>query len=261
MSKKKVIYTSIVGNYDHLIQHLCVNDDYEFVCFSNDIKESRVGIWEIRKIPYSTNDSQRLSRYAKMHPHELFPTNDISIWMDANILISGPSFYEAIDFLETRKTVLLAGIKHPFRKCVYKEAAAVVRKRKELNLFKIFKEMRFIKKEGLPQNFGMYEANIIYRKHHDFVIQDQCSLWWKMINQYSRRDQLAYSYTLWKFKLPFIYIFPEKISSRNHPDLKYFSHIYNPDDTLKDRLWNRYVVKTVGRVLYRIYCILLNIER
>ena len=40
---KKVIYTCLVGNYDVLRQPLAIDESYDYICFSNDIKEERVG--------------------------------------------------------------------------------------------------------------------------------------------------------------------------------------------------------------------------
>ena len=40
---KKVIYTCLVGNYDVLRQPLAIDESYDYICFSNDIKELESG--------------------------------------------------------------------------------------------------------------------------------------------------------------------------------------------------------------------------
>ena len=58
---RKVIYTCIVDGYDELRQPLAVDPDFDYICFSNDYQQIKVGVWEIRPIPYSSKDKTRLS--------------------------------------------------------------------------------------------------------------------------------------------------------------------------------------------------------
>ena len=67
----KVIYTCLTGNYDTLLQPEVVDNSFDFICFSNDFNETKIGIWEIRKIPFETNDNSRLSRYPKILSHKV----------------------------------------------------------------------------------------------------------------------------------------------------------------------------------------------
>ena len=85
---KKVIYTCLVGNYDVLRQPLAIDESYDYICFSNDIKEERVGVWQIRPIPFKHKDKARLSRYVKILPHRALEDYEWSLWMDANIQIT-----------------------------------------------------------------------------------------------------------------------------------------------------------------------------
>ena len=47
-----VIYTAVVGNYDEIKQPQVVDNRFDYILFSNDIKEKNVGIWQVRPIPY-----------------------------------------------------------------------------------------------------------------------------------------------------------------------------------------------------------------
>ena len=94
---KKVIYTCLVGNYDVLRQPLAIDESYDYVCFSNDIKEDRVGVWQIRPIPFVHEDKARLSRYVKILPHRALEDYEWSLWMDANIQITDKEFYAILD--------------------------------------------------------------------------------------------------------------------------------------------------------------------
>ena len=93
---KKVIYTCLVGNYDVLRQPLAIDESYDYICFSNDIKEERVGVWQIRPIPFKHKDKARLSRYVKILPHRALEDYEWSLWMDANIQITKKEFYSIV---------------------------------------------------------------------------------------------------------------------------------------------------------------------
>ena len=86
---KNVIYTCLTGNYDGLKQPKYIYDGYDYICFSNEFSESHIGIWEIRKIPFETNDKLRLSRFVKINPHLALPEYEYSLWMDSNLQIVG----------------------------------------------------------------------------------------------------------------------------------------------------------------------------
>ncbi|MCD7978378.1 MAG: DUF616 domain-containing protein, partial [Tannerellaceae bacterium] len=82
---KKVIYTCLVGNYDSLSQPGIVCEEFDYICFSNNIKEQKIGVWQIRPIPFFHGNKTRLSRYVKLNPHIVLPNYIYSLWIDANI--------------------------------------------------------------------------------------------------------------------------------------------------------------------------------
>ncbi len=104
--------------------------------------------------------------------------------------------------------------------------------------------MRFIRKEGLPRRFGMYEANIILRRHDSEKVRRQCEMWWNMLNTYSRRDQLSYPYTLWESGIAFDYLLPENENARNCPWLQFESHVREKN------IWGK-GLNRIGRFIYR----------
>lgn len=240
---KIAIYTVLTGGYDSLDQPKVIDDRFDYFCFSNDIPKESIGIWQIRKFEGDFPSKQIESRFPKMHPWEVLPEYEFSVYMDANIRIESVEFYNAICKKISQGTTL-SGIKHPFRNCAYIEGYEVFTYGLEKSMATIVKEMRFIRKEGLPRRFGMYEANIILRKHSDEKIKSQCELWWEMINKYSRRDQLSYSYTLWKTGIPFDYLIPETESARNCPWLHLEKHVREKN------IWGKRL-KRISRFLYR----------
>jgi len=63
------------------------------------------------------------------------------------------------------------------------------------------KMIDFLHKENFPDNYGLTENNLIYRKHNDSKIISMIEDWWYFIENYTKRDQFSFSYVLWKHGL------------------------------------------------------------
>ncbi|WP_455621465.1 glycosyltransferase domain-containing protein [Parabacteroides sp.] len=114
---KYVIYTCLTGGYDDLKQPECIYDGYDYICFSNDFTESRIGVWEIRRIPFETADKSRLSRFVKINPHLALPEYEYSLWMDSNLRIIGDGLKDKLDELILKDTIM-AFVPHPIYNCI-----------------------------------------------------------------------------------------------------------------------------------------------
>ena len=112
---KKVIYTVLTGNYDKLEQPRAVDSSYDYVCFTD--KTGQDGVWKLREIPYQSDSAVLRARWAKLHPHALLPEYDLSVFMDANLCIASPIFYDQVAACKAP----LALLEHPQRDCVYEE--------------------------------------------------------------------------------------------------------------------------------------------
>ena len=193
--KQYVIYTAVVGNYDGIQQPIIIDDRFDYILFSNDINESRVGVWQVRKIEYDNKDKIKIARWVKTHPEQLLEGYDFSVWMDANIQIKTDYIY--------RKTIdlwgigtLISTVVHPQRNCIYKEMFVVYDFYLEtentlLNWAKILRRNHY------PKDNGLNETNILYRKHLNSIVCQFDNLWWSFIEKYSRRDQLSFNFALW----------------------------------------------------------------
>jgi hypothetical protein len=211
-----VIYTVLTGSYEKLIQPRKIDPDFRYICFSDDNKVEKDSVWEYRSIPYCANNKQILSRYPKMHPHLLLDEFDYSVYIDANVQILDDTLYKKVKQLASSNE-RLAGMKHQEVSCAYVEGLRIYTIGKERNIEVILDTLRFLRRENFPYNYGMYEANVIFRNHHDSMVIKQCELWWDCYSKYVKRDQVTYPYTLWKCGIPFTYILPENYSANNHP--------------------------------------------
>lgn len=254
MQNKKVVYTALTGGYDGLIQLSSVNPEYDYICFSNDFDEQRIGIWEIQKIPFETVDKQRLSRFPKLQPYKVLSEYDFSIYIDANVDITTNLVYKRAEQLYV-DGVKLAGVKHQLRECLYRESLEVILRGLENNKEIVVRQMKRYVKAGFPFNYGMFEANVIYRKHNDLQVIAQCDEWWYWQQNYSRRDQLSYSYSLWKAKIPFNYLLLEDEWTKNSNDLVFRRH------PQKYRFWKKvrihsleqYILPLLVPIIFPLY--------
>ena len=201
---KKVIYTCITNNYDSLeeIKAFYYTDpSWDYVCFTDneeDIKAGKIGIWEIQPLAFDCGDNSLNNRYHKINPHIVLPGYNESVYLDANINILTPKFFEMVN--NTDKDILLPA--HPKQTDLYKELLWAKNTGFQSSqtideLYKIFKE------DGFPANYGMSENNIIYRKHKEKQITEMMTQWWKFVSEYCKRDQGSLAYVFWKHNRKF----------------------------------------------------------
>jgi len=233
---KKVIYSALVGNYDNIHQPIAINPDFDYIIFSNDISEDKIGVWQIRKIPYDNEDKTKIARWVKTHPEQLLSEYEISVWTDGNVQITGTSFYDRIKELQ-EKNILISSMWHNTRDCIYTEAAAATRYMLD-DEKTVIKWIKKIVKEGYPIHNGLFETNTIYRLHNNNSIKELDLLWWQCIEHYSRRDQLSFNYVLWRLKIECPYFLSDSQNTRNSDCVKKLNH-----DNAKNRLIQRNIKK------------------
>ena len=238
---RKVIYTCVVGGYDEILQPEAVDPSFDYVCFSNDFTEQRIGVWEIRGIPSSLEDPVRLSRYVKLLPHRALPEYDVSVWMDANIQITGREFY---GFLERAvdSGAIVAQVPHPSFDSVYDDMRAIAIMDRE-KFRDVYRQYRHLRKEGFPSGGGMFENNIIFRRHNDPAVVAVSEEWWREYNAFSSRDQFSLMYLYWKRGMSVPLLLGEGVNSRNAPFLRAHGH----------SVYRNSGVKGVGKLFKKIH--------
>lgn len=191
-----VVFTALVGGYDEIHQPEVIDERFDYVLFSNDIKDKQVGVWHVRPFNYRNPLKTKIARWVKTHPEQLLPEYEASLWIDSNIIIINNLVYKR--FVElTSGDSLIATMKHSLRQCVYDEMFEILScgfEHEDITL-KWGKELR---KEKYPRNNGLCETGVFYRRHSDLCVQSFDKVWWSIIEQFSRRDQFSVNYALWK---------------------------------------------------------------
>lgn len=194
---KIACYTCITGNYDALKDPLAKQDSsIDFICFSDQPFQSDV--WKIKPIP---KELCRLSavkqqRVIKICPHRYLPKKyKISLWIDGSVQIIG-DLMQFIKQYDLSKNCFYTRI-HPKRNCIYDEADACLRLKKDLS-GKVQKQIEKYKKENYPAHIGMVETCLLLRKHNEYKCKLIDNYWAAELLQNSHRDQLSFNYVCWK---------------------------------------------------------------
>ena len=224
-SNRLAIYTALVGAYDTIRQPHVVDDSFDYFLFSNDIAVNRLGVWQIRRIPYSNPDNARLSRWVKTHPDELLPDYDASVWIDVNIIIKSVFIYTRTRDL-IAQNIVISSMWHNARNCIYDEAAFVAYRGLEKETI-VLNWLRKLKQESYPHQIGLFECGVIFRIHHNELVVSFDNEWWGCINHFSRRDQLSFSYCLWKLNLVCPFFISSTENVRNSEHFQYVAHKQN----------------------------------
>ena len=227
---KIVIYTCLVGNYDSLPQPKVINNNYSYICFTNNLKFSKIGIWDIRPIPFYHENPTRMSRYVKLNPHLVLSEYDYSVYMDANLNIVDNDFYDIIENL-VQNSILMASVAHPNRKCIYDEINECIKLARD-DYFLLRKTAQFLRRKNYPVNQGLYENNLIFRNHNSEIIKSVSEQWWSLYMKFSKRDQLSLCYVLWLNNFKPVLFFPNGVNTHNSKSVKsvYHTspiHVYN----------------------------------
>ena len=221
--KSKVIYTCLTGTYDELRQPLAISPDFDYVCFSDSLPTGRNGVWYVRPIPFKTRDKVLLSRFPKLQPHKVLPEYDYSLYIDANVQITSPSFYDLVN----RKIMAgcrIAQVPHLERNCVYQELYVCWHMGMISLLANIYLRHK-LHRVKMPENYGLMENNLILRRHNDTFVKTISDAWWRDYRcGWVKRDQLLLMPIYWKYAFMPDLLFGEGKNVRNVEFVMWMPH-------------------------------------
>ena len=189
---KKVVYTVLTNNYESPA-HIAMEEGWDYVCLTDSDTLSS-DQWTVRKIPEWVMQlpHNKRQRIVKIMPHLFFKEYDISLYIDANVkLVKGKRLDDYVN--EYLSESVIAIPTHPNRNCVYDEASAVIMSRKDTTKKPTIQMDRY-KSEGMPKKFGLWETNIMFRRHNDPECIELMTKWALELLMGSHRDQLSISY-------------------------------------------------------------------
>ncbi|MCC7553829.1 MAG: DUF616 domain-containing protein [Methanobacteriaceae archaeon] len=189
---KLIIYTAFTGDYDSLKEPEFIDDNCDYVCFS-DNPDLSSDIWEIRQMNESNLDNNRKAKRYKVLPHNYFPDYKYSFWIDGTFKIKG-SIREYI--YKYINSPMLCDV-HPERDCLYDEGASS-REFPRYSNFILSKQIERYENEKMPRHFGLPVLGAIFREHNNPKVIELMEKWWEEITLYTNQDQISLTYLMWK---------------------------------------------------------------
>ena len=191
-----VIYTSITNWYDTIPDDMYYDPDVKYVCFT-DGKVEKKGEWEFRDIPdfvYDEvdGDPRRLSAFAKICPHKLFPYGTKTVWLDGCYIHTK----EWVDYSKKKlKESGLTHMLHPHRFTFHNEVmegfgANFNSREQMLELVDALSKVEY--------DFKKYCSPVltcIWRQVDDEMAKFH-DIWWKYSKIGSNRDQISFDCAL-----------------------------------------------------------------
>jgi O-antigen biosynthesis protein len=220
-ARKVVVFTAIAGGYEHFLPYENLDPQYDYVAFS-DAPCRDGGFWQIRPMDYWSPDPVRMARYVKSHPHKYFDEYECAIWVDANVVVRG-DLASYVELVIQNPDVVLGGIPHPVRNCIYAEGAAVIAAKKDTSA-RIDPQLADYRAQNYPSGNGLIETNLMIVNLRHPGAERLMSDWWREMDRYSHRDQLSLNFVLWKAHLQWLPLMLERRSLRDSVDFAYFGH-------------------------------------
>lgn len=185
------VITAIYDEYDTLKPVLEQSVDVEWVWVTdNPLMQGMKTCtgWSVVYEPRAHLHPNRAAKTPKCLPW-LYTGCESSVWIDASYQVTSPTFVEDV----LRYADPIAQFNHPWRQCVYDEAAESRLLPKYADQLDVIKEqmwwLDYVRNH--PKDFGLWATGVIARHHTPEVIQMGFD-WLADIHQYSYQDQLSH---------------------------------------------------------------------
>lgn len=191
---KIAILTALVGDGNTLKEPLIKFSDVDYYAYTD---QEDVPFWKkISPIDFSydrTYSKRRSAKIPKILPWMIIPNYDYYIWTDSTHNLA---VHPSIIIENFMQNCSMAVYRHPFRDCIYDEAAVIKQVLYDHNDL-VDAQMNFYKSENYNIKNGLYELTAFIVKN-DEKTRKLSLMWWEQICKYSSRDQLSFPYCVEK---------------------------------------------------------------
>ncbi len=195
---KICVYTCITGEYDNLREIKNIENGIDYYCFTNN-KKLKSNTWNIVYIEDNSLSNVILARKIKILGHPLINENyDILLWMDAAVEFK-KNINDFIDKYLDKKDNFVC-FKHGERISILEEMDACLRFRKE-KVEVVENLKKFYENENYNYDNGLVESTVLIKRPKNKKVVETMNLWFDMVKNYTKRDQLSFNYCLFKTHL------------------------------------------------------------
>jgi len=188
---RKVVYTAMFGQFDEVHDPIVDLPGWDLRFYTDaPVKSNK---WDIINVPKTEEfDNVQMSRHYKMFPHLHLEEYDVSLWIDASILIRQP-IDEFLSFITD--DVKMGIYQHS---CSWKEEFDVMHYWcKDMSVLET--QISDYKNDGFDVDTKIMSGNIILREHAEEKVIQAMQLWWDQFHKYYiQRDQIGLAYSMWK---------------------------------------------------------------
>ena len=196
---KIAVYSCVCGNYEVPKPAMITENECDYYLISDD-EQLAPGEYKWISVdsvvPSITMKPKDKNRYCKMHPHEIFPEYDFSIYLDGSIQIVGNVAHYISDVGKSG----LAIHRHRRSKCIYIEGIMLIWLGLVDRCTMALQAEKYMR-AGIPRNYGMFECGMIVSDLKNKRLKSIYSAWYEEYLLGVGRDQLDLIYTLWKMRI------------------------------------------------------------
>lgn len=139
----------------------------------------------------------QLARFPKIMTHMFM--SDYALTISCDIMITPRCDLD--EFVARHLHGEMTLMRHPSRNCIYEEAEACKRLRKDSHEI-IDNWVSRLRAEGYPEQNGLVATGVMIKRRTENVAKF-CWEWWKTLQEGSHRDQLSFNYVEWKHRLDY----------------------------------------------------------
>ena len=185
---KTTVYTCTFSDYDVLLSPLKPTPGVDFVAFCDRPQAARR--WRYAPLPSQTRDlaQNMANRYCKLHPAQLLPECDVSIYADGNILILDDLSPLIEEFVASDADFALFPGQHD--RTVAEEIELTLERNKvqpewREGAQRQLADLRRAGRADLPVTMN----GVLFRRHGRPRLDQLMEAWWEDLNRYAMRDQ------------------------------------------------------------------------
>lgn len=193
--KERVVYSCMFGFSEAFKDRNYPEDaDTDYICFTDD-RNLESETWRFVVVDTTLYGPQKTSKLVKLCPHLFLSDYKTSLYVDNTVRINSP--LNEI-FFHLSSIVPFVTYRHDLWDCAYTESDAVIEaKYADPRILKL--QIENYERDGLPRHAGLYHSAILLRNHNHRGVKKFGDLWFREIQKYSYRDQVALSYLAWKY--------------------------------------------------------------
>jgi len=240
--RRVAVYTSVFGGFEKVWPPVRPSVNHTHLLITDN--STPVRGWIVRQVNSGALSSPRLAnRREKILFHENLEDHDYSVYIDANVRPTRSLQPLFEHFIASGADIGL--YPHYARSTVSAEVTACLVRAKVEDQSRLHEELAFYKKEGFPDESGMWEGSVIFKNHRSARLPAAMHEWWNLYKVYESRDQFSLPFVIWKHGLTVANL-DHETDGREH----YFIRLQHSSHGVRNRVARFFHARSVENSLW-----------